>query len=199
MNQFLSVFFFLMSFTLAAQIDRVVQFDVALSGGKTIVTWTVGAGTTCESVVVQRSSDTTSFQDLYVYPSICGNSSVDESYAWIDEQPLPFSLNYYRLKVENVDFTAAKKVDNNSQIKKGELSIYPNPSQSKTAFWFEQKRGLSYQMLIADLQGKHIYESSEERTNFFELDVSIFKAGTYNVYILSETGAVAYTSKLIVY
>ncbi len=199
MNQFLSVFLFLVSFSLAAQIDRVVQFDATLSGGKTIVTWTVGAGTTCESVVVQRSSDTTSFQDIYVYPSICGNSTVDESYNWIDEQPIPFSLNYYRLKVENVDFTTAKIVDNNSQVIKGELSIYPNPSQSMTAFWFEQKRGLSYQLLISDLQGKYIYASSAERTNFFELDVSIFKAGAYNVYILSETGAVAYTSKLIIY
>jgi hypothetical protein len=199
MRHFLITFIFLLSFSLSAQIDRVVQFDAALSGGKTIITWTVGAGTTCESVVVQRSSDTAFFQDVYTYPSICGNSAVDESYAWIDEEPIPFSLNYYRLKVENVDFTWAKKVDNNSQIKKGELSIYPNPSRTNTAFWFEQKRGMIYQLVISDFMGKTIYTSNEEQTSTFELDVSALNAGVYNAFVLDEDGAVAYSSKLVIF
>lgn len=183
---------------LFAQADRVIQFDAILSGGKTIVTWTVGAGSTCESVVVQRSTDSTNFLDIYTYPSICGNSTTDEKYSWIDPNPISYSLNYYRLKIENVDFTNNRLVDNNSRIRPGELSIYPNPSNGKTTFWFEHKVSRSYQVQIYNPKGQLEFKNTTINTNSFELDVSFLSSGLYWVFILDENGVATYNSKLLV-
>tara|TARA_R110002049_G_scaffold3502_10_gene26255 strand:- start:3053 stop:3655 length:603 start_codon:yes stop_codon:yes gene_type:complete len=193
-----SIITLLLSIVIYGQVDRVIQFDAVLSGGKTIITWTVGAGSTCESVVVQRSTDSINFRDIYTYPSICGNSTVDEKYSWIDQSPIPCSLSYYRLKIENVDFTSTRLVDNNSRIKRGELSIYPNPSAGRTEFWFEQLSNKSYQIQFYNSKGQLEFENKLLNTNSFELDVSFLSSGFYWVLILDENGTPAYSSKLLV-
>lgn len=199
MNKIVGPFLFLfLPFGLFAQANRVIQFDAVLSGGKTIVSWSVGAGSTCESVVVQRSTDSLNFRDIYTYPSICGNSTADESYAWIDPKPIPYSLSYYRLKIENVDFTGIKKIDYNSRVTAGKLSIYPNPSNGKTEFWFEQKANRTYQMQLYNAKGQLKFESQILNSNSFELDVSFLPSGFYWVFILDEKGTSTYNSKLLV-
>jgi len=144
-----------------SQVDRIVKFSATLSGQSVIVNWVVGAGSTCQEVVVQRSIDSVNFRDVYTYPSICGDSDEPESYNWIDQTPINYSYNYYRMKIEGVDFTNAIKVDYNSKVIFGEINIFPNPIQNQLEFWFENNSRQKYQFRILDYSGKEYFVSRE--------------------------------------
>ncbi len=191
--------FFLSSFFGFAQAERIVEFGAVLSGGKTIINWTVGAGLTCQLVVVQRSVDSVNYRDVYVYPSICGSTSTDEKYTWIDANPIKYSLNFYRLKIESVDFTSIEFVDNNSRIEAGKLNVYPNPTQGITEFWFENEDNGNFRFQVYSSNGRIIYEADNLKDNLFTFDASFLDSGYYTVLILNEDGELTYTAKLLVY
>lgn len=194
------VFIFLFSSIFSfSQAERIVEFGAVLSGGKTIINWTVGAGLTCQSVVVQRSEDSVNFKDVYVYPSICGSTLTEEKYTWIDANPIEYSINFYRLKIENVDFTSIEFVDNNSGIETGKLNIYPNPTKGITEFWFENEENARFRFQLFNSSGRIIYEADNLVDNLFTLDASFLDPGPYTVLILDEDGEPAYTAKLLVY
>lgn len=182
-----------------SQAERIVVFGAVLSGGKTIINWTVAAGLTCQSVVVQRSEDSVSFKDVYVYPSICGSTLTEEKYTWIDANPIKYSLNFYRLKIENVDFTSIEFVDNNSRIEAGKLNIYPNPTNRITEFWFEKEENVRFRFQLYNSNGRIVKEADNLLDNLFTLDASFLDSGPYTVLILDQDGEPAYTAKLLVY
>lgn len=194
------VFIFLFSSIFSfSQAERIVEFGAVLSGGKTIINWTVGAGLTCQSVVAQRSLDSVNFKDVYVYPSICGSTLTEEKYTWIDANPIKYSLNFYRLKIENVDFTSIEIIDNNSRIEAGKLNIYPNPTKGITEFWFEKEENVRFRFQLYNSNGRIIYEADNLVDNLFTLDASFLDSGIYTVLILDEDDEPAYTAKLLVY
>lgn len=71
--------FFLFTQTFAfSQSDRLLRFSVVPvdNNQKVQVRWTMNAGSTCSDVVVERSIDSINFNEVYVYPSICGDADV---------------------------------------------------------------------------------------------------------------------------
>lgn len=92
--------------SLFSQSPRIARFSISpVNDNKLIVNWTMTAGSTCPTVEVQRSNNGRDFETVYYYPSICGNSDKEESYNWIDANPKLYSINYYRIKLTEREFT----------------------------------------------------------------------------------------------
>ena len=57
------------------QSERLLRFSAVSADNdeKVLVRWTMAAGSTCLDVRAERSSDNISFQEVHVYPGVCGN------------------------------------------------------------------------------------------------------------------------------
>jgi hypothetical protein len=180
-----------------AQVDRLVRFTAELSGESVIVTWVVGAGSTCQEVVVQRSLDSINFKDVYIYPTICGDSDEPVVYNWIDRKPTNYSLNYYRMKIEGVDFTEAVKVDYNSKVLFGEINLFPNPVDSQLEFWFENNQSQQFQFRILSYSGNVLFFSDKITGQKVTFDASFLQAGVYIVELKNIENSEVKTKKFV--
>lgn len=180
----LLISFFIYSLA-SAQVYRISKFNADLLTNKVLVRWSVIAGSTCQEVIVQRSTDSINFKDIYVYPTICGLSNEESNYSWVDEQPINYSLNYYRLKIEQLEFTEIEKVDYNSKLKQGEIAIYPNPVINTAELWFERPKNELLQMEIYSISGHYITEINNIESNHITFDFSYLRKGTYFIKLYS--------------
>ncbi len=180
----LLISFFLYSFA-SAQVYRISKFNADLLSNKVFVRWSVIAGSTCQQVIVERSTDSINFKDVHIYPTICGLSSEESNYSWIDENPINYNLNFYRLKIEQLEFTEAVKVDYNSKLKQGEIAIYPNPVQNTAELWFERPKNELLQLEIYSISGHYITEVNNIETNHISFDFSFLRKGTYLLKLFS--------------
>lgn len=96
MQRFTLLLFILLPFGLRAQFP-IVAFSAAPANGLVNLSWTIGAGNTCEDLEVQHSTDSVNFTTVYTYLGVCGNTSFEQSYSWTHTQPVCGSTNYYRL------------------------------------------------------------------------------------------------------
>jgi len=199
MKKYILVIYFALYLTNSAfsQVDRIVKFSAELSGESVIVTWVVGAGSTCQEVVVQRSIDSLEFRDVYLYPSICGDSDEPVVYNWIDRSPTNYSLNYYRMKIEGVDYTEAVKVDYNSKVLFGEINLFPNPVVQQLEFWFENNLRQQFQYRIIDFSGNVLVSSLKTSGQYVKWDATKLNAGVYILELKNIDNGTVKTKKFV--
>ena len=103
---------------------------------------------------VQRSKDGQEFQVIGEEKGM-GTSTTPASYSYLDTNP--FSKNYYRLKVIDLDGTSSftKVILVNSMELKTSLTVYPNPiTNRKFTVDFNDGDASKAQILLVDLLGK---------------------------------------------
>lgn len=123
----LSSFIFTSIFTLA-QSTRISELLVTKIGSNSAeIIWTMPSGSTCLDLSVQRSRDSLNFKSVYTYPGVCGSEDKPTSFSWIDNSPITESINYYRLKLENAEFTEIKRIDLRTGLNDSPILIFPNP------------------------------------------------------------------------
>lgn len=65
------------------------------------ISWTVKAGFSCTDVNVEHSTDSINFISIYTYPGVCGATSEDQDYDFVQQNPDKntnnYTISYYRL------------------------------------------------------------------------------------------------------
>lgn len=163
----LSIVLFLFFSFAFAQSPRIRSFEIKPSHdlSKVQVIWVMEAGSTCPSLSVERSNANSNFKVIYTYPSVCGNSDSVVGYAWIDSNPPPYSINYYRLNLDNIEFTKPILFENQSRLSEFKILAFPNPSSGKIAVEFRNPKLLEFDLQLYSSDGKLILEKLNNKGN----------------------------------
>lgn len=96
MKNVLWILLVVFSFNLSAQ-TVVESFSVTQVDSTAQVSWTIGPGNTCSDLMIQYSTDSVSFNTIYEYPGICGNTNSSQSYTWVHLNPKCGTRSFYRV------------------------------------------------------------------------------------------------------
>jgi len=156
-----------------AQSSRLDDFSIVpnKSGDKVIVYWITAAGSTCPELFVERGNDGVNFEKVYAYPTVSGSTDEEISYSWVDPNPIQFANNYYRINLQDVEFTLPLLFSNQLNLADRKIISYPNPSDGEVTLDFRNPKELQFDLLIFNLAGKMVYkkENLEGRTTKFSL------------------------------
>lgn len=75
----------------------VESFSVTQVDSTAQVNWTIGPGNTCSDLMIQYSTDSVTFNTIYEYPGICGNTNSSQSYTWVHLNPNCGTRSFYRV------------------------------------------------------------------------------------------------------
>ncbi|MBK8415559.1 MAG: T9SS type A sorting domain-containing protein [Bacteroidetes bacterium] len=93
---------------------------------------------------------------------------------------LDYKSSYFIIKYAIPTVPRLANFQNNIQ-----LSIYPNPATDKLTIQSEENLS---SVIIYDLQGKIVYQTSESDENSLDIDLNNFNSGTYITKITNSTG-----------
>ena len=181
--------FFLFTQTFAfSQIDRLLRFSVVPvdNNQKVQVRWTMNAGSTCSDVVVERSIDSINFNEVYVYPSICGDADVAVSYSWIDPEPSQSGPSYYRLKLDGIEFSLISVFNVGSILKESEILVFPNPSNGVFTVEFKNPKKEKFDVLFYASNGSLLFHEKNLIGNSYSPYLSNIESGIYTIKIQFE-------------
>lgn len=181
--------FFLFTQSLAfSQSDRLLRFSVVPVDNyqKAQVRWTMNAGSTCLDVVVERSTDSINFNEVYVYPSICGDADVAVSYSWIDPDPPQSGPSYYRLKLDGIEFSLTAVFNAGTDFRESEILVFPNPSNGVFTVEFKNPKKEKFDVLFYTLNGSLLFHEKNLIGNSYSPYFSTIKSGIYIVKIQFE-------------
>ena len=113
---------------LAAQEGRLADFSVdQLNRSNVQIKWTMKAGVSCQSPEVQRSIDSLNFISIYRYPGVCGGGDEEESYSYIDHKAIQNAKSYYRLKIDEGEFSRIAAIEGSFDFSKNAVRLHPQP------------------------------------------------------------------------
>ena len=164
-----------------SQSKRLLSFSVVPidNDQKALVRWTMSAGSTCSDVVVERSRGNGNFQEIYVYPSICGNADSAVSYSWIDPYPLRLSSSFYRLKLDEIEFSLVSELNFNSKLSENEIIIFTNPNAGDFSLEFTNPNKERFDILVFTFEGTQILLDENHSGDSYTGKLPTLKTGIY--------------------
>ena len=136
---------------------RLISFDADVRLGFVYLDWQVAQKVNNEVYIIQRSSDSRTFEDVGFV-----RSENKDKYEWIDKNPLD-GLSYYRLKRQddkgNKEFSRIIAVNLLESVKEG-MTVLPNPSNGEAVLVVLQSTPReSANLSLTDALGKVIYQT----------------------------------------
>lgn len=199
MNKFLLTSLILLSSLCSfSQSTRVIRFDVIPTDEdkKALIRWTMDAGSTCLDFVVERSADNLNFQEVYFYPGVCGDEEEEVSYSWIDPSPIQFTTSYYRLKLDQIEFSLVSELILSSRLGGKEILSYPNPSNGAFTIEFLNPKRQAFTISVFSPHGIKIFEEKETSGNFRDFNLPELERGVYYINVNFEDAS-SFATKLI--
>jgi hypothetical protein len=160
------------------------KFNANVVGDQMLLSWRIKAGNTCNGIEVYRSTDSLNFEWLGNVEGICGNLSFPVDYEFVDTEPVPNAINYYRLNLGGSGFSnviSAWYYDFSEQ----EYLLTPNPVEETAVLRFRNDAGLEVELTIYDLMGNMIVKEATNTDNFI-LQANRFEPGQYMFQLQSE-------------
>lgn len=176
-----------------AQEGRLAAFNaVKLNDENVEVRWTLKANVSCQSPQVQRGLDSLSFETVYIYPGVCGGTGEEESYSWIDSDLLPASKIYYRLRIDDGEYSQIDVIEQSLPLEGDQVRIFPNPSGGQFDLQYEPSLGRPNKITIYELSGAEVVDLKASvqllRRGQFKLDLTEFRSAIYLIRISFENG-----------
>lgn len=170
-----------------AQSPRIAKFSIRpTSSNQMLVLWTMQAGSTCPLLKVEKSLDGLNYSHAYTYPSVCGSADREISYSWVDPNPKQFSVNYYRLNLDDIEFTVPLVIDLQSNLANRNVIAYPNPTANDLSIDLRNPLNQTFDVKIIDSEGKLIRQIESLKGTSFKTDISNLKSGIYTLQIRFE-------------
>jgi hypothetical protein len=162
--------------------------------------WITFSETNNAHFVIQHSTDPLlGFEDLGQVNG-AGTTTSSKSYEFLHDNPM-LGDNYYRLK--QVDINGAFGYSNVIVLKvEGSINrsvFYPNPTLDILNYQFTNKENQQLHITISNVLGQTIssrYLSAQEGLNSYQLNLSSFSSGVYNVHVYREDGLLIATQKI---
>jgi hypothetical protein len=166
--------------------NRISQTSIQLN-------WITNAGFTCSDLLIERSEDLSSFNEVYRHSGVCGSTSEELSYFWVDSDALP-GISYYRIQEALGQFTDTIEVIN--PIGNDEVIMFPNPASNEVSIYKTNPDAKISTLLIYDLRGKLILQT-EIPNQLTSINTSKLIDGMYYFHYVSS--AFRITKKVIIH
>ncbi|NNE55844.1 MAG: T9SS type A sorting domain-containing protein [Flavobacteriales bacterium] len=166
------------------QVNNTIQIDFAVKGGAS-----------CQGVQLERSaSKAGEFETVAQIQGICGGSEFTEYYTLVDEEPLEYSTNFYRLVLGAQGKSSIRSI--NFVRLENDYRVFPLPAKSWAVLKFENPTERLYQLSVYSLSGNLVEEAQVTSQEVF-IDLSFYSKGTY-IFQLSSPDENTITGKFIV-
>jgi hypothetical protein len=165
---------------------------------KTVLDWKTATEINCDHFILERSEDGTSYHQIAKVDG-AGNSDQENSYEWIDENPIERTV-YYRLKQFDTDGKMVEydpiAVNAISSIE--EILVVPNPVGDNATINFNSTVLGEANIEIINVLGQLIISGSVnlvEGGNSIQFNTSAFESGVYfgRIIIGSEIKTIKFT------
>ncbi|WP_291040145.1 T9SS type A sorting domain-containing protein [Dyadobacter sp. 50-39] len=173
---------------------KLVSFTATSESNTTLVAWLTAEERNSAVFEIEHSVTGRAWQKVGE-TAARGESNDPASYQWIHRNPAG-GMNYYRLKMIDLDGTFTYSKIENLEFKIGLLSagiVYPNPVCDK--IHIDSNREI-VSLKIVDLQGRTVYETS--RLSRDGISVDRIAAGAYQIQMITKTGTV-HTDRIIIF
>ena len=190
--------FMIVCFVFTFQFSGIAQNTVRFFEGNRIsqssiqINWITTAGSTCSDLFIERSEDLSSFNEVYRHSGVCGSTSEELSYFWVDNDALP-GISYYRIQEALGQFTDTIEVLN--PIGNEEVIMLPNPASNEVSIYKTNPDAKISSLIIYDLRGKVIMQT-EIPNQLTSINTSNLIDGMYFFHYVSSTFKI--TKKVII-
>ncbi|MCC6290083.1 MAG: T9SS type A sorting domain-containing protein [Chitinophagaceae bacterium] len=162
------------------------SFSVQCNNNAFIINWSTAAESNTKSFIIQRSSNSSEWQDIHTLPA-SGNSNTLQQYSYIDGATLAGN-QYYRIMQTDVDGNFSySKVMKASCVNTDDIIVYPNPVKDNISvsinntFNSREAEIILYNSAGAVLQRKRI--QLQQGKSLLQLPVSGLPSGMYTLKI----------------
>lgn len=172
---------------LKAQGERLASFNAVRLDGRNVVEvkWVLKANVSCQSPQVQRSVDAVNFNTIYTYPGVCGGSANEENYSWIDSDALENYKLYYRLRIDDAEYSTIDSVEKQNPSNENGIYLYPNPSSADFFISYEPSFGKLEGITMFHANGNEIHIAKERikvlNRGLLKISPAALAAGIYYI------------------
>jgi hypothetical protein len=181
-----------------------VQFKGSKQGNFHRLEWVTVNEVNSKGFHVQRSSNGVSFSTIgFIASQNGGNSISQQSYQFIDEQPLRGN-NYYRL--QQVDRDGSISVSNVVLLRSEEVreiqlvGVYPNPTKGEVTVQIQSPKAERVSVVLMDISGKQVVQQNHmlvQGSNQLRLDMSRVAQGSYLIKVICANGCQTTATKVV--
>jgi hypothetical protein len=171
-------------------------FNINEYNGDVYIDITLSKGNTCNGIIIQRSLDTTNFEEITHLEGVCGNTSFPISYNFLDENPILNQISYYRVQFGNNSYSEIIEIliiDN--QV--SEYQLRPHPANGETTLYFNNQPGVNYELMLFSIDGTKVL-TSKSLSNKFSIETSTLNNGFYVFSIKQSSASEFINGQLIV-
>ena len=178
-----------------------VLFDAYESGDANTIVWTTYSESNTNEFIIERATDENAEFTPIVSLAAANNSNTPIDYSVEDNNPE--TVSYYRIRTVDLDgseyFSKVISLNrNNMEAKMSFMSIFPNPTNSKSAIVYFSSYPVETEITVTNMMGETIYLKSvvaNEGPNRFDLDLNRFQSGVYSITIRNRYSII--TTKII--
>jgi len=152
-------------------------FNATITGSEVRLNWVITGGNTCSGIVIQRSADGQFFETIGDIDGICGSSDVDVPYVFIDPNPIPNQINYYRLELGTQGYATPVSVEFVPLNSDGFAVTYSLTSRIATVY-FENDGNDKVSYSLFSVSGQKVFEGTSNDSKII-LDLSRHAAMIY--------------------
>jgi len=170
----ISLFF---SATLHGQVTM-GRFSAQRYQDQIVLSWDIKAGSFCNGIDIERSTDGIAFERVGDIAGICGDPDFDVSYQHVDEAPAANAVNYYRLLLGNQDYSDTVFVQF-IQFD-AEWKVFPTPAKSTSILALKSPPSGAYTVKFWDNHGRLVHQEMNAYGEQMSLAALSLQAGTYH-------------------
>ncbi|WP_165836453.1 T9SS type A sorting domain-containing protein [Taibaiella soli] len=166
---------------------NLTSFIAEAKNNSSVLSWTTSGEKNSDYFNVEYSADGKVFNTVGTIKA-SGTTDLTHDYSFIHTSPL-VGMNYYRLKVVDVDATFSYSnvrtvwFDN---FEVGTVKVMPNPTTGNTRIMLPASLGNHATVNIYNSLGVVVYRASVSNQQFVDFDVSNLLAGLYNVIVMDD-------------
>lgn len=154
------------------------RFSAQRYQDKIVLSWDIKAGSFCNGIDIERSTDGIGFTRVGDIAGVCGDPDFDITYQYLDEHPVHNAVNYYRLLLGNQDYSDTVFVQF-IQFD-SEWKIFPSPASSSSILVLKNPPTGAFILKIWDNNGRIMHELPESYGEQISLSTITLQTGAYH-------------------
>jgi len=180
-----------------AQQDTIFRYISAIqTSDGVLLQFTIVGGITCTGVKVERSVDGEQFETIHEFVGVCGSTTVDESYSFLDREPALNHINFYRLELGSLGLYSDPLKVLFLDFSGDGVVVAPQPCTESCTVWFRNFSNEKHLIKLYDTSGKKVLEESGVN-NHFSVSCRSLLPGIYFFNVLRNT-EIRYSGRLLV-
>jgi hypothetical protein len=180
-----------------AQADTVFKrFNLIQTDDGVLVDFTMFAGSTCNGIRVERSTDTSAFATVHEFVGVCGSAGGETKYQFTDADPILNKISYYRLDAGLQGLYSELRSILYIDYGASGLTVFPNPCNQNCTWYFDNPSNEIFECALMDATG-HVVVQSIIQGNIWQPETYTLANGFYFYQIRSQ-GMPKFFGKLLI-